>query len=171
MGTDCSFRLGNLSCDASNFVMASLGVLVCFLAALIVFSGLGLLVHFVVVWVNRRRLRNLTGEPEVGRIRAFLSSLLGPNANGPSAAAPVGPRTSRLWNHLNLLGDTTPPPSYADVMAMGELAGNAHGTDADEEPDFGNADEPEGGDGESVAVVHVNNGDIGEQELAVGIWV
>ena len=103
--------------------------------------------------------------------RAFLSSLLGPNANGPSAGAPVGPRNSRLWNHLNLLGDTTPPPSYADVMAMGELAGNAHGTDADEEPDFGNVEEPEGGDGESVAVVHVNNGDIGEQELAVGIWV
>ena len=170
MGTDCSFRLGNLSCDASNFVMASLGVLVCFLAALIVFSGLGLLVHFVVVCVNRRRLGNLTGEPEVGRIRALLSSLL-PNANGPSVGAPVGPRNSRLWNHLNLLGDTTPPPSYADVMAMGELSGNAYGTDADEEPDFGNADEPEGGDGEPVAGVHVSNGDIVEQELAVGIWV
>ena len=176
MATDCSFRLGNLSCEASNFVMASLGVLVCFLAALIVFTGIGLLVHVLILWVNRRRSRNLTGESDFGRLRSFLASLLGSNANGSTADVPMGPRNSRLWNNLNLLGDMTPPPSYDQVMAMVDLSGNADGPDAVGELVPGNVDGPEGGDGEHEAGVdadggHISNGDIVDHDRDVGIWV
>ena len=177
MADDCSFRLGGLSCEASNFVMASLGILVCFLAALIVFTGIGLLLHFLILWVNRRRSRDLTGESDLGRLRSFLASLFGSSANGPTSDVPLGPRNSRIWTNLNLLADMAPPPSYDEAIAMVDLSSHADGPDG---PVPSHADGLDGpvpshdngpGDEDGEQGADVDQTSNGDCESGVGIWV
>ena len=161
MVDDCAFRLGGLSCEASNFVMASLGILVCFLAALIVFTGIGLLVHFLVLWFNRRRSRDVDGRSDLDRLRASLASVFGPRLPGHASEAPLAPRNSRVWSDLNLLSDRGPPPSYQEALAMVDLAGHVDGSgvhlpDHAEESNGlppGHTDEPDPSHEEALAIV------------------
>ena len=177
MVDDCTFRLGGLSCEASNFVMASLGILVCFLAALIVFTGIGLVLHFLILWVNRRRSRDLTGRSDLDRLRTSLASVFGSRVNGPASDLPLGPRNSRVWSNLNLLADRAPPPSYEEAIAMVDLSGHADEPDglipghADglDGPVLSHDDGPgdEGGE-QGVDVDQTRNGDC---ESVAGVWV
>ena len=184
MVDDCAFRLGGLSCEASNFVMASLGILVCFLAGLIVFTGIGLVIHFLVLWVNRRRSRDLAGRSDLDRLRASLASVFGSRLNGPGSETPLGPRNSRVWSDLNLLADRAPPPSYEEAVAMVDLAGHVdesgvHMPDHADEPNGllpGHADEPDHADEPNGLIPgHADQpGDEdGEQvdQISNGVWV
>ena len=184
MVDDCTFRLGGLSCEASNFVMASLGILVCFLAALIVFTGIGLVIHFLVLWVNRRRSRDLAGRSDLDRLRASLASVFGSRLNGPGSETPLGPRNSRVWSDLNLLSDRGPPPSYEEALAMVDLAGHVdesgvHMPDHAEEPNGllpGHTDEPDHADEPSGLIPgHADQpGDEDGEEvyqISRGVWV
>ena len=184
MVDDCAFRLGGLSCEASNFVMASLGILVCFLAALIVFTGIGLLVHFLVLWFNRRRSRDVDGRSDLDRLRASLASVIGPRLPGPASESPHGPRNSRVWSDLNLLSDRGAPPSYEEALAMVDLAGHVDGSgvhlpDHAEGPNGplpGHTDEPDHADEPSgLTPVHADQpGDEDGEEIdqiSRGVWV